>query len=56
MTTKKYGPSSREKLDSFIKALPITDALKKEVDELIDDVVNEAWSRGIDAAQSKFFQ
>lgn len=50
MTTKKYGPSSREKLDSFIKALPITNALKKEVNELIDDVENDAWGRGIEAA------
>jgi hypothetical protein len=47
---KKYAPSNREKLDTLIKNLSITDALKKEIDELIDEVENDAWGRGIDAA------
>lgn len=48
MTTKL---STRGKLDLFIKTLPITDALKKEIDELLDEFSDEKFRDGILAAQ-----
>jgi hypothetical protein len=50
MTKKKYGLSARQKLDNIVKALPVTESFKKSIFSLIDEIENDAWERGGDAA------
>ena len=38
---------TRDKLNAIVDALPLTDAVKKEIKELLDDLEEAAFDRGV---------